>query len=294
MPLGPLAVPGRETELAAEIGRQLTRADPPAGALAFGPMRSSRRGRKALRASWPGRSAPARAATFDAKAQRQSSCARGSYEDGSATVNRNCAATWPAAASIRGGGGRPSAGATPRRCAPTRRRRAAAQRRWGRGVVAAGRSRRAPATVARGPHGPLIEQGRFGWACSRSTASRSASTSASRRVVAWRASTWLGRALRAVRAGEADAAARRRDGLGARLRERRARPGAPRLQGADRQRGGGGSLDDVVPPGARMPIAYAQPRSGPRAAAVREGVARLPEPWAARVKRRRRGALALS
>ena len=75
------------------------------------------------------------------------------------------------------------------------------------------------------------------------------------------------------------------NGLRARLRERRARPGQPHAtRSGSRTREEQVSWTTVVPPGPRMPVAYAQ--LGPALARmhVREGVARLPEPWAERVR----------
>ncbi len=58
MPAEPLALPGRERELAAEVSRRLTQADPPAGSFAFGPMALSSPWAGALRETWPGRPRP--------------------------------------------------------------------------------------------------------------------------------------------------------------------------------------------------------------------------------------------
>jgi CelD/BcsL family acetyltransferase involved in cellulose biosynthesis len=58
VPLGPLAAPGHEGDLAEEIGRQLSCADPPAGALVFGPMTLATPWTNALRGRWPGRGRP--------------------------------------------------------------------------------------------------------------------------------------------------------------------------------------------------------------------------------------------
>ena len=287
MPAEPLALPGRERELAAEVSRRLTQADPPAGSLAFGPMALASPWAGALRETWPGRPRPVvrRLRTQGAPAieLREPQLRRLASDAERETAPRPGRSQ--RAFEAAGGVFRWSDATTLRADAEAFARLHAGRwegRGWSRLADLGARLPDWLEELGR----PLIDAGplrpRRAGDRRRGDLRRSPSQSGTSRRGHQRR---LGPAPREARAGEAVAAAGRR---------RRLREGLRAASGSGRAppRTSFASPTPTSPrrgrwssrPGRALPLAYAQLTPALARRCVRERLERMPEPWAERVK----------
>ena len=286
VPLGPLALPGREEDLAAETGRWLSQADPPAGALAFGPMLLEPPWAQALRSAWPSRRRP-----LVCHLRREQAPAielrEDSYEEWLATLNRKLRRDMARSArrfKEEGGTFRWSDAGTLRADAEAFARLHSV--RWqGKGWSRlTDLGERLPIWLE-DLFRPLIERGRFGLGVLEIDGEPicvDISLSAGRRVegvnVGWdERFARFGPAKLTLLHVVANAYENGCEvvGLGQGSTTHKVR-----IANAEEQV----TWTTVLPPGRPMPIAYAQLAPALARMHVREGIQRLPEPWALRVK----------